>query len=435
MRWSLLLGLLFAAPAPAQGLGTRARTWRLLRIPSAGLAFELPADFKERPAPAEPGRPAGRYDGLLGGAEVSLRWRYDSERFETVSRTLLELDLDGRLLSVSARLLGGEPAALYRREDASGRGERRGLTVCPHRRAFVLELRLPEAPGKALEAEAARLLGSLRRLPPGEYTLAAPTPRRLNRTERALGFPGIPEEKVRFLASPHYRLWTTAGAPGARRLLRFLEEEVLPWIEPRLGSIEGRGPLEGMTIFLHRTRGGYLAAALRSGLPREQAEAMDGHAWHRFYRTWYAAPRDPIHAHEATHQLMAAVYGLDGGGPWLQEGLAQWVEAAFDRTDLRRAARNILKRTKGSALDRLFDAETFLHRGGGETPELYRLAGSLLAFLAEGGAKRLRAFVLHCGVLPFARRDLLAAAIQAALDQRPAELEAAWRAWALAKER
>src|SRR5438105_9240166 len=55
------------------------------------------------------------------------------------------------------------------------------------------------------------------------------------------------------------------------------------------------------------------------------AHGTKGHEWHDFYATYYDSPNDPVHIHEATHQIFMNRLHLTGGGSWFQEGVAEYM--------------------------------------------------------------------------------------------------------------
>ena len=86
-------------------------------------------------------------------------------------------------------------------------------------------------------------------------------------------------------------------------------------------EVEGR---KLMPVFLFRTPEQYYAYySKRAGIPLDKARRSKGHAWLDYYATWYEAPNDPVHIHEATHQIFGNRLNLSGGGSWLQEGVAE----------------------------------------------------------------------------------------------------------------
>ncbi len=75
---------------------------------------------------------------------------------------------------------------------------------------------------------------------------------------------------------------------------------------------------------------------------REEAERSKGFAYLDFYATWYEAPNDPVHVHEATHQIFENRLHLDGGGSWFQEGVAEYMSTT--RNDRNVIARLVKER-------------------------------------------------------------------------------------------
>ena len=47
-----------------------------------------------------------------------------------------------------------------------------------------------------------------------------------------------------------------------------------------------------------------------------KAAQPKGHAYKDYYATWYESPNDPVHIHEATHQILSNRPELPGGGSW-----------------------------------------------------------------------------------------------------------------------
>jgi hypothetical protein len=83
-----------------------------------------------------------------------------------------------------------------------------------------------------------------------------------------------------------------------------------------------------MPVFLFRTNDqyyGFLETA--AGMDLESAKQTGGIAYLDFYTTWYEAPGDPVHIHEATHQIFANRLFLGGGGSWFQEGVAEFMSS------------------------------------------------------------------------------------------------------------
>jgi len=113
-----------------------------------------------------------------------------------------------------------------------------------------------------------------------------------------------------------------------------------------------------LPVFLFRTPEQYqafFAAAFKSTIA--EAQKSKGVASRDFYATYYDAPQDPVHLHEATHQIFSNRLRLDGGGSWFQEGVAEFAStAASDRTD----ASNLVKKGRHLKLAELLKIESLL---------------------------------------------------------------------------
>jgi hypothetical protein len=143
-----------------------------------------------------------------------------------------------------------------------------------------------------------------------------------------------------------------------------------------------------LPVFLFRTPEQYYEYYSKlAGISREQAAKSKGHAWRDYYATWYESPGDPVHVHEATHQIFANRLRLGGGGSWFQEGVAEYMSTKpNDRND---AARQV-KKEKHVKLEEFFVIPSLLYsagadkRGGDGAGDHYKQAALLIEFLRDG---------------------------------------------------
>src|SRR6185295_14355607 len=119
--------------------------------------------------------------------------------------------------------------------------------------------------------------------------------------------------------SAHYVVMTnsSSGEPFAKKM-----EENCAKILAAFPFAERKGR-RLMPVFLFRSKAQYddFCSAIGAGV----GGAAKGHASKDYYATWFESPNDPIHLHEATHQLFRNRFGLPSGGSWFQEGLAEFV--------------------------------------------------------------------------------------------------------------
>jgi len=178
-------------------------------------------------------------------------------------------------------------------------------------------------------------------------------------------------------------------------------------------EVEGR---RLMPVFLFRTRDNYIDYCMKSGETREEAEESGGHAWKDYYTTWYAAPGDPVHIHECTHQIFGNRLRLDGGGSWFQEGVAEYIESS--KNDRNEVARQV-KKGQHTPLREFVQLRSLLHsseddiRGGSKAADHYKQAALFIEFLRESkfGQGKFESFLYTVGNLP-RNSDLLDAAFQ-----------------------
>jgi hypothetical protein len=142
-----------------------------------------------------------------------------------------------------------------------------------------------------------------------------------------------------------------------------------------------------MPVFLFQTPDEYYDFMVKvTGNKREQAQKSKGHAWRDYYATWYEAPGDPVHIHEATHQIFANRLRLRGGGSWFQEGVAEYISST--KNDRNNAARKV-KTGKHVPLAKLVESPSLLFSakddvsGESAASSQYDEAALLIEFLRE----------------------------------------------------
>jgi hypothetical protein len=119
----------------------------------------------------------------------------------------------------------------------------------------------------------------------------------------------------------------------------------------------------------------------------EDAQKSKGVASGDFYATYYDAPQDPVHIHEATHQIFANRLRLGGGGSWFQEGVAEYASTRpGDRTD----ASNLVKKGRHQKLVDFIGVESLLwsdpeadRKSDDAASGSYSQAALLIEFLKE----------------------------------------------------
>jgi hypothetical protein len=131
-----------------------------------------------------------------------------------------------------------------------------------------------------------------------------------------------------------------------------------------------------MPVFLFRSKEQYddFCATMKAGV----GGASKGHAWKDYYATWYESPNDPVHIHEATHQIFRNRLGLSGGGSWFQEGLAEYM--CTRRDDRNVLAQNVAK-GKATHLKEFVQIPQLI--AGASAEQNYLEAALLIEFLRE----------------------------------------------------
>jgi len=243
--------------------------------------------------------------------------------------------------------------------------------------------------------------------------------------------PATHEKLAKPIRTAHYIVLTDSS--GGKSFGAKMEEchaairKVFPF-----DDVEGR---RLMPVFLFRTPEEYYQFYESvAGLSREEAERSKGHAWRDYYATWYDAPGDPVHIHEATHQIFANRLGLGGGGSWFQEGVAEYMST---RPGDRSAAAGLVKKQKHVPLERFVTIQSLLYAGdpdapqGDEAEQNYKLAALLIEFLREDkwARERFPAFLQRVGRLSRGDRIGIEAAVEDLYGVGLAGLEERWVAY------
>ncbi|GEM_PF-6483395 len=231
----------------------------------------------------------------------------------------------------------------------------------------------------------------------------------------------FPPRPRHLLRSRRFLVFTTG--PKSRALLRALDRihertrKLLPFRE-----VPGR---RLMPVFLFRSHQEYEEfAAEYSSRPTL------GFAKGDFCAAPYLGPRDPVLAHEVTHQILQNRLFTVGGGLWLQEGIAEYV-ALGGKTLRRRGRIRLPSRPTLSSLLRAWRFEFGDAKPGERVSPGYLYSGLFLAFLAEGPSSRGRLpdLVSRLGGFGPAEGGRIEATLTGLLGTTRDELERSWLAW------
>ena len=176
-----------------------------------------------------------------------------------------------------------------------------------------------------------------------------------------------------------------------------------------------------MPVFLFRTNDQYYAFMGKAWeWDVEQATRTGGVAFGDLYATWYEAPGDPVHIHEATHQIFANRLYRSGGGSWFQEGTAEYMSTSHDDRD---AAATAVENHKHVPLPELVTLKSLIFSNVKDeknsdptaSTNQYLEAALLVEFLRESkfGKAKFPDYIRVVGATP--RNDVRA--IEAAIQQ------------------
>jgi len=188
-----------------------------------------------------------------------------------------------------------------------------------------------------------------------------------------------------------------------------------------------------MPVFLFRTKEEYIDYYAKiANISKKSAANSKGHAWRDYYATYYDSPVDPVHIHEATHQIFSNRLKLGGGGSWFQEGVAEYMSTK--KNERKGFARTAARKGGFTAFREFVTIPSLLQSGGkSKTGENlahnhYLQAASMIDFLRNSkfGEPHFDAFLKSVGRVK--RGDVVAieAAIQKVYGVDLAGLEAEW---------
>jgi len=186
-----------------------------------------------------------------------------------------------------------------------------------------------------------------------------------------------------------------------------------------------------MPVLLFRTPDEYYAFCQKvPKMSLEAARQTKGHAWRDYYATWYEAPNDPVHIHEATHQIFSNRLRLSGGGSWFQEGVAEYIET---KENDRNIAASQVAKSRHTPLTEFFVVKSLIataddKSGGSGAGDAYKQAAVLIEFLRESkwGKDKFQDFVHAVGLVPRGQLPAIEAAIRKVYGCDVATLEAKW---------
>jgi hypothetical protein len=235
--------------------------------------------------------------------------------------------------------------------------------------------------------------------------------------------PKVAEQLKDITRTKHYIVFTnsSAGSLFAKKMEECYAavKKVFPFPE-----VEGR---RLMPVFVFRMPEEYYQFCVdAAGWSMAKARRSKGHAKGDYYATYYESPNDPVHVHEATHQIFKNLLRLSGGGSWLQEGLAEYMSTSHNerKAFARRATRDgaYIPFTKFVQISSLLNAD------GVDADAAYAQAASLVDFLRDGDFKPelFPKFVAEVGALPRGNLVRIQQAVQRLYGTDLAGVEKEW---------
>jgi hypothetical protein len=389
-RMSVPVVLLALAVTPL--LSTFAAAQGVLDVPEAGLKLKMPPIEKVALTPSDNPRHLRELRGRFGPKRVELSiWLMPNEHggysepaelVDAREKQLFEKGSHGAAGFSERRELAGSYGALTYAEFASGQfggdgGAAAGTT-------FAMLAFLTESAACSIEfsvdppASDAELQSIRDSLTQGVTVAGKPRDPHWSDDEAKQRWESDVSAKVKkdplkpVNRTAHYIILTNSagGALFAKKM-----EENYAKIQATFPFPERKGR-RLMPVFLFRSKEQYddFCATMKAGV----GGASKGHAWKDYYATWYESPNDPVHIHEATHQIFRNRLGLSGGGSWFQEGLAEYM--CTRRDDRNVLAQNVAK-GKATHLKEFVQIPQLI--AGASAEQNYLEAALLIEFLRE----------------------------------------------------
>jgi hypothetical protein len=161
-----------------------------------------------------------------------------------------------------------------------------------------------------------------------------------------------------------------------------------------------------MPVFLFANKEEYSEFYAKiAGITIEEANKSKGHAWKDYYATYFDAKNDPVHIHEATHQIFANRLALEGGGSWFQEGVAEYISSQKNDRNIEASK---VKKGKHVPLVDMMKTESLLYSakedvsGEDQAENSYLEAALFIEFLHESkwAAPKFQEFLHAVGMTP-----------------------------------
>ncbi len=195
-----------------------------------------------------------------------------------------------------------------------------------------------------------------------------------------------------------------------------------------LPAVDGRIP-----VYVFRNAQGYYRYCERAlGMTPEQARMTAGLGSGEAFIVYYTEPNASVVVHELTHTLVHRTLGPYGGS-WLQEGLAVYVECAFERKNAATEFATDLRNERHTPLEKFIRTTTLAFtdsiRESGVAGRNYRQAGAFLAFLKDGPWKHRYVGVVKALTSERRTPDEQIALLEKRYGVPLAKIEAAWREW------
>jgi hypothetical protein len=148
---------------------------------------------------------------------------------------------------------------------------------------------------------------------------------------------------------------------------------------------------ERLPVYIFQNSALYFDFCVRfSGFTKEEAEKTGGHGSAAYFATFYQAPEAPVVVHELTHSIYARTSGVHGGS-WFQEGVAMYVENAWQKRSIAETVAPLLRSGQFVHLKEFVALKVLFMendvKGGPKTAaRLYDQAGAFYEFLVRGPA-------------------------------------------------
>jgi len=235
---------------------------------------------------------------------------------------------------------------------------------------------------------------------------------------------GVPAEDVQTLQSFHYLVLT--NCPQMDRRYADALEKVYDFVKKEFDFVPAPGYLYAVVFQNQAQYTAFLGNKLK--VPPVDARSTGGVTFGEVYVTFQNDNLLKTLAHEAAHQLVGTRLKIEGGGSWLQEGLAVYIEKRFEGRNPSTNIKGRIDQDRYYYFEDFLKLNTLLFDPKGYGVLNYEQAGSMIDFMLNGRYRSsFKAYLQLVRANPSPDAHAATQAIETAYKMNLYRFENAWR--------